>query len=290
MNNKLVVTIIGVAVMIIICASVLVPVIQDSKEQITTVGHNEDGAYTVSTKNVPITFSYSDEGYTLNGKLIEADYSLGSQMCIITDKFVAATNPINSSKVIYLAYEGHAFVTPTSIHCENGKLTYTVSGADTTVDVNYSWIAYPSNDGDYMYAGNLADVYIDKKSEIILGFLGPSVNGESSLSTTYAGKGAIDALIPLCYSGDTYALTAPAAIQSTYETGLPYELSPAIGLSVESSGVVYSALTCNVYVPIDYHYQSESDKSTGNLIGVIPVLILVGIMISALGIISFRRM
>lgn len=289
MDTKIVTITITAVVTIILLAGVLVPILDDAEESFTTVGDNEGGLYKVSTENVPITFAYTSDGYTLNGTVIDSDYTSTSQMMIVSDKFIAATNPLNGARAIYFATPGQTFKTISSLTCENGSITYTSGTTDTTLDVGYSWIAYPANEGSYMYAGNLSKVNVDSKSDVIVGYLGPTYHtGESNLSTIIMAKGNLSTITPGAYTGTNYTESA-GSINATYVEGTPNELTPSYGISVSSSDLAFTATTPNVFVPIQYHYYAESSDDMSGLLGVIPVLILVAIIMGVVVLVISKR-
>lgn len=289
MNMKIVGISVSIVVTIIVLAGVLIPVLDDAEQSFTTLGTNEGGLYMVSTENKPIEFAYETDGYTLNGDVITSDYTSSAQMMIISDKFIAATNPLSGARTIYFATPGQTFKTVSALKCENGSVTYTSGTTDTTLDVGYSWIAYPANEGSYMYAGNLTSVNVDSKSDVIVGYLGPTYHtGESNLSTIIMAKGNLSSIVPGAYTGTTYTETA-GSVYATYVEGTPNELTPSYGISVGSSDLAFTATTPNVFVPIDYHYYADSSDDMSALFGAIPVMIILAIILGVAGLILSKR-
>lgn len=288
MDMKIVGITVAAFIVVVVIGSMLMPILDDADNGFNTVEQNTGGAYKVSMDNVPITFSYNESKYTLNGDDINADYTLTNQMVIISDKFIVATNSLNSGKTIYFATPGQTFKTISSITCSNGSVTYTAGGTDTTLDLSYTWIAYPANEGDYMFAGNLSSVNVDDGATIITGYMGPTVNGGTSLSTIVMAKGALDSITPEVYTGNTYT-EATGAVSATYTEGTPNVLTPAYSIVVDSGGDTYTAATPNVIVPIQYHYVSSSDSNLINLIGVIPVLLIVAILTGIVALVIKRN-
>lgn len=284
MKTNVLALVVTLTLSVILVGSLMVPVIDEATTANFTVEEsNTLGAYRVDTANVPITFATATEGYTLNGELIEADYSVTNQMLIISDKFIVATSALNASRTIYVTYSGASFATTSSITCENGHLKFN----DLDVDVGYSWIAYPSNTGSYMFAGNLANVNVDKDKDVYIAYMGPTYNSGTSLSSMITGRGTVGALVPNCYTGSTYTAT-PGNVSLNYEPGTPINLNTSYSMSVKLDETEYSATAANVFVPISYHVIKEDSNNVVSLLTVIPVIVILSLVIAAVAAIRNR--
>ena len=285
MKNNILALVITITLGIILTGSLLMPAVEDANKSFTEEASNTLGAYRVDTANVPITFSFNDDGYTLNGELIEADYTVSNQMLILSDKFVIATNGLNTTKTIYIAYTGHAYATASSVTWEDGHLKY----GTTDVDLGYTWIAYPSNSGNYMFAGNLTSVNVDEGQDVYVGYMGPLYkSGGGQVSSMVAGRGAVGELVPNCYTGSTYTST-PGNVAIDYEPGTPYDtVDTGFTLSADVEGTIYSATNHNVFVPITYHVIKEDSKDAFNLLAVLPILVIVGLVLAGVSAVRFK--
>jgi len=268
--------IIAIAVTIIIISTVAIPVIGDLQNQQYSIVQNTDSRY--SSLDTP-TFSIEVSNSVVSLDGTNVDDIVGSQpLYIATDKFFIRSllsSDTHSSVSVFgpLAGSPDYSITVKSIVSDNGSVTITdTSNNEYTATI--SWAFVPNSNGNYgmFEPNNSRTLYIDADADVIL------VNAlTSSQMVTYGKFTELNIL---------FKLTSGTMVTTGTFTAVPTE-------HITEGGDYYVYNGQNgvnaVFAPLSYHVLNDDNKGLFNLIGIIPIiLILVPVMI-AVRMITLRR-
>lgn len=292
MNNKPLAGVVGITVAIIVIAA-MVPAMMDTTDNIKSVGSND-------TTNA-ITYSISaDPDLTL---------SVGSSAINVGDYEVSPTRQtilaacdewcvfaFNTS-AIFVLYDGgyDSLASGTDVVISNGTLEYTKAGnVDVTKDVV----------GSVIYADNKAPTYVGyvgtttfkvNSGAPVYFFNNAALNNSgltpTSISPIAYGKGTPDALEYVCMNVEASASSIEPTAEPTPIDG-HLAMSNVYTASVTDSNGTYTndSATYGTYVPINYDDVTSSDKQIINLIGIIPVMMIIAVLLLAVAMVTRSKM
>lgn len=284
MNSKLITSVIGIAVAIIILASVLVPVISDAREnageEITfnnrTPGGNqlpETHMSELKDSDLLIIRTNGDSTHTvtINGEeYLQEDYS-ASINWIMSDGIFISQNNTGAQYNIYMTGSTTRVISNSvgsQITMSGGVITL-VSGS-TTLTGSYTWAFYFDPEGEYVEVmgnrGSTLPYYVNSTHQIVCS--GVYTTGENDCF--YSMKDGI------------------IKIDQDYTTGIS---TPYFSKETNSTDVYSGAITLDIgaesfqpYVVLVPNSVKGHEASGGayNLYGVIPVFVIVLILLSAI--------
>ena len=284
MNNKLLMSVIGIALGIILIGSMLAPVISDAQknlgETVTKTNNVLGNYYCEPTEDMTLTISA--EGWIVNDQIITGNY----RQIVFADSFVIQTNSPESATYGYIMakslsdpiYLYSAEGTSYTVSFEGSKVTVAKTGTPTPLfESEFDWafmICPPATDGAWGTISRVSgqDIYLLNDSQFYLSgyyYTGANKtfysyhNGEL-FTGAYDGACTPDmALAP--GTTDIYMLSA-LEITVGEESFTPYLLLVPLEVTGhEDKGPLYS------------------------LVGVIPVIVLVAVLASAGAIIYNRK-
>ena len=286
-KNTIIIGTVAIAVTVIILAS-MIPVMLDSSENIISISENDiEGRYTYSISSAPdLTISIGSSVVKVN------DYELTpTTQTILAACDEWAVFAFNTSN-IYVLYDG----------------AYDTVKASTDVTISGSTLSYTKGDstsvtkdvvGDVLYATNNNPTHvgvissstfkIDASSAFYF-FKNPSLNNSAldptSISPIAFGKGTVESVeyLVMNISGVTASSIEFAADPA--ETDGHLTASNAFKASVTNATGTYSAdsVTYGVYVPIEYKEITQTDSQVRDIIGIIPMLLVVAVLFMAVAI------
>lgn len=280
-------TIVGAIIAVIMLCTVVVPIVSSGAEQVSTAQNNELGNYSVQpASDANISLSYDSANYYLNNKKIEIkNTDQSSHVLLFSDKFLVESAEPSATPSLRL-FINNVNTLVKSINVSGHTISYVVDSDPTEVQLDYSWIVYPSNTGTYTYCKNVADVYVDANSIIYIAGVGSSTG---NLPFTYVASGTVNNLnasATVIDSGQAHSVSATCTLNSS---GDPIKIAkPAtITFTYESQEITRQAY--QVFVPIQYHIVTENDKTVQALIYIIPVLLAVSIVVGIAATIYTKR-
>ena len=288
--------VVALVLIILVIVSVALPVIEDAQLEIRTETNNTTANFnTVSVSDVPnldLTVTASASGTTIG------DWTNNTTLIVLmSDNFYAQY------------YQGHFLVfdvandifngNTTSIVIDDGVATYTVSNVEYTVELEGT-VYYGANEGDSgLFTGSFN---INKKTGFELTPMRIQLTAEDT-STIYlvgAAKGTVDKMEFVTASvwdsvNSEYIEVDPKTITATLNVTESddgyYTVGNGVSYSMTYNDVVYSGTTSNAqkFAPIEYGYIAESDSQFINLIGIIPLLLIICAVMFAVRMIGSRN-
>lgn len=215
---------------------------------------NNLGGYYVSTDDTSHIFSYIEEGYTLDGELIVADYSSSLQMGIISDRFIAVTYPLNMTRMIFVVIPGQEFISASSISfgpaSEESKENVIIN-EEMRYTLSWNWIAYSANDGEYIALDSSKYGYLQKNKDVILGSIGNCFSESNTEQFAMIGKGGIVDIAPKYYCGENYE-PAHGRLYYTYGLTDPLFLTSYPSVFMYWGGLEYCGLINLFWIPLKF--------------------------------------
>lgn len=196
MNMKIVGSLIGVAVAIIMIGSVLAPVVTDVSADSDT--YYNEGYFFMdrydSTSNLSVTWNYNNpDEFNVNGTVVKYENANMFVSAIISKEFAVRI----TADGLTLAYYGSGASFSANVTNPNFSLTYeggvcTASNGTSEKITNTGWLFCISNDGDYVMKKSDKSAYLNENSEIF-------ANG-----ITYFGSAGAQAIIYGDWMNPTY--------------------------------------------------------------------------------------
>lgn len=267
MNNKMLATVIGLAVCIILTGSVLAPVIEDAQTITSTeINHTNDSSlFKMAEADETVTISLAGGTVTLNGapvpKISNSNILLSDAISL--DQFIYQGNWLNRAWFV----DGTSLVYPTAFDLvfDSGRVTgtFTTGGETSSIDMAYTYIYYEAADGDLTQFSSQAgiDFYVNTTDDVVLSGL------------YYGGSNAT-----------TYAyINGELTIDGDYEAAITFESEQISKDLVHVTGVTVT-VGDETFTPYRYMAPtkviSHEETPTSGLIGVIPVMVIVAILAS----------
>ena len=289
-------SIIGIIVSIVIVVTVAIPIIGDvnSTGDTEITGTNSGQLYNMSvvTDGSEVVWEYIAAGqYTINSESYTAAGSTWADANVLFAEGIIIT--IHSGGAQIQTDKTGAIVAAVgdTVTCSDGTWTFTDTSASQSYTGSYSTVAFRDDDGDYGYwtVSGTANVNVSDDS-MIYGFLRSDASKaeNESLCTFISGRvGDLTAQGGWCYSSETPtevtgAITVSTAIQSEHEY---YDTISRI--SIENGGTRYST---NLVAPLEYTEDIiEEEGAVHTIIGVVPILLIVGVLMGVVSAFMLRR-
>lgn len=292
--------VVSFVLMIVIFAAVFVPVVSDlggTTSAYNTIGDRatlvDDAANDDTTHTIVVT--YATPSITIDGESITPDEGRSSMWYEVFSSDEIAINyewketNATISLTVYSQTSSQGIISvitnDLTLTVQNGHITYAY--ATYTLTRECTWFAYLDNEGDQrlalFYSGMAAtDVYVNSIDQV----RGMTISGNKVYS--YVGLDVeVNKLNGTALGGDltaTCTLTPLSANDgiSTFQ----------VGRDVGDYTVTIGSVAAHPYamlVPNEVAADSELDGSISALINVLPILVLVGIVIAAVGTFISRR-
>lgn len=279
--GKMIPTILGIAIAIIIVATILVPAVEDSDLK-TRVDHNNIGTNyynKMDTVNISITTG-SEVGLTINGTSYDLpDYGF----LLMSDSLsVANTGPSDGT---FSAFD------PT-----NNK--YAIAGNGLSISIAIASGNYTATFGETTISGTIGDCYVfsGTTGSYVMATAGSINAGADAIA--YVGGILWGAAQGVCEISDlstgssAYSLKTITDFQVSASTDstVTWEVVDNDDKSYDVSAFADSSSTTPVNVILPSTYYTLEENSQTNLLNVIPIVVLVSILMAAVGLIVFRRL
>lgn len=219
----------------------------------------------------------SDDVYMLNGT------AMTTSKIFVTDKILIEIRPASnvSNHVVLLdataategAQRAHFNMNAGDKITFSGNTVKITAGSGSSTaprTVSYSWIYYSNDNGEYIRAAVSAQPYIDSNTPFI------AFDSSGTTAGSYVSNGTLE-------SPNILYSTVPYTISTTYVAdGYSNRIT---GVNVTYEGTTVEA--ANIIVPVEYTVDLEPSMIS-SILGVVPILLAVGIILSVVAIIYQR--
>lgn len=293
--------VICILVMVVLVATVAIPVIEDAKEAQITVAQNSTEHFSLASTDVEtITISFTSSSISVNDYIIDATTVNGARMIAFSDDVVIFNNsssPTNGVLINGSISSAATNLTEIVIDTTTNSITY----SDTTI--NYTGeLYYASESGDYGAFKYNSDIFRFNKDTVMFAcsYQTGLNNAELSPSTvllTGLFKGTYDNFEPVfSYSttADTVYTSLSAILENVEKVDdicLTSKTNTDIKITgVTSVGEYTRSIGGNSYivVPLEYTYYSDNNSMIIALLSVLPLILLIVPVMCAVGLITRR--
>lgn len=293
MNNKLIMSVVGIAICVILVGSVLAPVVEDAQYTIVTSEQNTTERYVMANNagDDTITVTHKSAGvWTVN----DSDFTIPSSYFTVGLSNDAVLR-LGNSTILVLQSESPR-VELVSISYTEGVATCVTAGGET---VTYDWdfLIFPSNEGGWgcfehipsinepVHINNDVTAYLvenitwNNSTNTEIFSLFEFKNGEITkthvplnVATSWNGVFTAypDAEVTLEYTEDDDGIT------KTYTQG-----------TAIAGGITYDAQSY-IIAPLEYKTHGPSEVAALDLISILPLLVIVAILVSAITLIRVK--
>lgn len=297
-DTKIIAGVISFAVIIIVIASVLVPVINESQTSVSHIERNTGYNYTMRELQPGETWTYqvSADGTTasVNGETIDLSpfTNNNNAFYILSDWFqfrVTATSP--GGWLIPLNANSFTLTNGKSITISDGTATIETSSAPLVFNVERCFV-YAADSGDFAYYNWTGNRFIDNGSVFYGASMELSVNDGSNQ------------VVRVTYSKTPYGL---ADVRAYLKDGSAYSdvsddvnivtnsaaLSEGISSKVSNVEIYYNdaklATSTWMIIPLEYHRADASDTAVHSIMSVIPIMCIIAVVVGAVQLIRTRE-
>lgn len=281
--KRIVALVVGASVMVLMFSAILVPIIGDATDHTTTlknVTNTTDRVYEIGN-DVPVTFTYADGVYSINGVSytpFNANYST-----ITSDGMVLR---ISGGAYTLFADGASAAMASFNLTANNGSITgtyYTTTEPDTekTADWAYTYLFYQDSNGKYVMTGAPnapATVYLLGDTEVYCTGYNTSLGGGTT--RWFEFKGSINDGFTFSYGTTTLTdVTVNAVELDGYEETVYAVTNFQIPINDELT------VTISRYVaPAEIEVTATSDPAVDALLSAIPIIAMIGIVLAVVGV------
>lgn len=313
--SRLMSAVIGLAVCVIVVASLVVPAIEDSRETIVSTGINDapEGSQPVlgsrmsyltpaDDRDVTILFTVTDtseESYaatlTVNGDPIRAGI-------VVTDAFASYLIPEvrggSRCEIWTDDRQEHNFSLSTnslqiSFSGSTATLRYihSTTGSDliTPVEAPYTWAYILDPHGDLILTFSGRDAWVDRGSgvaAVTTNWWGSTTQSNNAVVRADPATGEWSTLLSKSWDGLSAYTDAPVTDFSLITTASTDYATCINGFTLMTSTGTDSR--GYLVVPLEYTYQTDAQHAMISLLQAVPVLILAALLIAAASMIWIR--
>jgi len=282
MKTNILPLVITLVVGIILAGSLLAPVITDAQHatsDISTALNGDDSPYIAETTDY--AYFASSDTETVNGEAI----SVGGYAQVITTDAGVLYKLKAGTYTLFIPGENvkeHIFL-DTSVPnitatVENGVFTVSYGSNEYTANVTKAY-AY-TGDGEYSESGSWSSFITNKGTSGLItvgdGYYTP-LNGIAIIDDWTTGEGTLN-----CYSKDWIESSAPVTWDVVDNGDGSYTISNIVIDSTDALSNTHRTLYQN-------EYWTYTPTAVSNLLGAVPILVIVAILMVAVGAIAYRR-
>lgn len=288
--------IIAIAVTIIIISTVAIPIIDDLQDQQTTVVQNTTEKY-VSSANTDgaVTLSFVGTSFYVNG--VETDKPTWAVLAA-SPKMILASSGATATTMQLITKDLRVVIT--SLTWNNGNVSYVAGDSTEGTVSDVGDIFYVAKKGDYgLFYGTTDDYHInvDQKALVV------AHKGWASTSPAFDGvfelKNGEFTASDFTLEANTLTYGEPFADVTTWSFGGSivkdgdspnYVVSPLSLTYVNpSNSTSYTDVGVYVFAPLAYNIISSEDASMINLIGIIPIILILVPLMMAVRMMALKR-
>ena len=298
--KKLTYGILTTIIAVVLVSAVLMPAISTSN---SSEKENEGYMFTAT----PLTESNQEQNcrYTLdsdnnvlvNGEILKVDTTNTYTVGMSNSNFGVVFSPVEKSFLL----NGESLLRPYLSAVEGVQLltneywSFTISSGSPIYTADRSEPVFAAvNGGDYAVYDNDATFKVNAGETV---YFYDQVAFGTDNSTLYTYRATIvDGVATLVYankiaSGTLTDISSSVTVNCTYDSMTTENgVTTYTGLNVEISGITLGAIVSNcLAVPMKYTVTADQDNPVYTLINIIPLLVLVGVMLGAVGLFISRR-
>ena len=302
--KNIVVSVVSIAIACLFAVTLLIPVISESTqatETFTNEGYYRMSKLTTSDEMTLFWDHTNPYQITVDDVVVELPESgtiwytaIGSDEFLL--RYIANDQAVSlfdqGTGISYLATAGNG--TDMTITISNGTVTFDngVNTAKSKTFTDYCFVVSP--DGKYIMKDRSENAYVLEDSEI-RGIGRTTLSYSPSLSVSYNVFGTIKDGFEVDYFGtDATLINSTPDVTATAVNGYEHLYSfdkltwTATNTDDESATVTYS----QVIVPYEVTAEKSihPDESTTALLNIIPLFVVMGIILGAVGLIAYRRL
>lgn len=304
--NKLIQYAVMVAVGVLVFSALLVPIVNDAQYSTATATLNTTENFNaVYTENLETDIAVgldADNKLVVNGAIITPALDL-TETVIVTNQFVIT---YDGAALNFLGLSGGS-LTNITIH-PGGTYDGVKTDNNTFTGTGVNVVIYPDNNGKYgafVQGNGNESFWLDNGKTAYISFLSGGVtdnngnnhyvnclysatneNYETVWNTVYSLEDPDGAWVDL---PSTLKLNQPYT-KEVGDFAVKWDTNNYTATFTNESGdfdkVVGSPI---VYAPLEYHYLAEKDGALYSMIGVIPLIVIVGLIAGIIGVIAVRR-
>ena len=303
--GKLPMAIVGITIAVIVCAVVLIPVVQESTQAYDTLTNEGiiNAEILDATSEKTLTYDHTKPSIIVVDD-VEIDLSsLSSPYSSLTivfsdDWFIRYV----SGLALFKCGTNSANVVDSATASNEKDLSLTISSGSATIVIGETTYNYDIDGDGFMVTTDKSDYVVKTasstsyvKSDSIVFGIGRTDRalGTSGTSFNFMGKASIDdGVTPLYYSPQYNFGETESVNYTTDTTHLDSFMLTGFTFNLTSGGVEHPTTYNQIFVPseITVERSVHPDSTTTQLINVIPILVIIGIVMLAVGsMIYYRR-
>lgn len=300
-DTKIIAGVISFAVIIIVIASVLVPVIEQSQSSVSHIESNT--GYDVPMRELAPgetwTYQVSEDGTTatINGEVMDFSGFTTARYFFISDKFLLRVGSSDAPKGWLVVVDGTMANANLSngasiTIAKNGTATIVNGSSSATFDLSYSMVY------DDTGAGKLALVttgtkWVDLNTDVV---------GVWYINNTLSDGRVLSAIASFKPSGEVVDVNARVKSTDSVYTDVSDQvtITPKIAesdgvsaritsLQITMEGVEDVVNSSFMVLPIEYHRLQASDTAVHSIMSVIPIMCIIAVVVGAVQLIRTRE-
>lgn len=295
--KKLTIGILTTLIAVVLVSSMLIPAIESSSSTTTVEKQNEGYLYTMTDQIGDYTYTAVKQDLYLNGEVVLSTDGTKFSGGVSTSSLGVAVQKINSANYISTTEQSNELVKSVSI-TSNGSWTITpITGSTVTGTVDTDNVMFfAAKEGNFAAYNNGASFSVTKGDAIyFMDSIGASYTDsnyylfcisiiDGVATTVYANKAP--------FSGGSFSPVVPE-VSCAYDSMVTENgVTSYTNLSVNVSfgDITLETLSGNYFaVPLAYTETVTESGPEYTLINIIPLLVLVGVMLGAVGLFISRR-
>lgn len=293
MDNKIIATLAGAAVVVIMLGALLVPIINDAIDDTKVYYNNSTGPFASVTDDdtisIEITTTIGTSGstvYTVNGESVSV--SNGPRAILVAENVTIYQNYSDGIAITGVDSDGAIIGYGTweniSITINGDMMTYTssVNDINVTKEVVNEWAFYRYNVGNYRmldYIAAPATVYVNDLNQVY---------GSNYINTTgeFFTFNGTDVKIYKTSDTVTSMRETTASVTTTdvmnnvqsFVVDPSREVSSSFKFVTDNNGTPYDVFPFYFIVPTEVYGQTESNIAVAGILTVLPLLIVVAVL------------
>lgn len=284
--NRIPTLVVGLIVAILIVTVVAIPIIDDASKTIYSTEQNTNAQYSMTTGE-KLTITGTAPSYTLNGVTLD---TYNGYYLIVSDTIFISEG--TAQTIIIDTENNNRIQTPSEVTftAENGTWSYTYNS--TTKTGSYTFLFYPNPEGEfglYTQGGYMSQ---GDTGYIICPTGGSDPNYRPCFIAEIKDKAVTSILSDPFILATGNAITPidldTSAITLDVDASKDLELSDWYGSNTRVSYNGSSQAVINLMLPIHYKILTEDDSAILSIIDVIPILLIVSLLISIVGVAFVR--
>lgn len=279
MKNKLIMSIVGIAIGVILVGSILAPVIEDATDHTVTYDNRLGAVSYVDKTSDAITITGTTNTLQINGvssPVLNASYST-----LFADTFAFRSSGGAIHVNLFALNSVRDYIGAINLVADHGHLTGTVG--ETEIDHEYNYIYFATyGEADYVMT-NAQGAYVHK-SDTIECYAYNSVMGSTTATRWAHIEGSIE-------NGFTAKMVSGQEYEATTVNYTPVDgvddlyLLTSITFTINDGSIIIDRFAA----PANTDAIADHDSQVDNLLKTLPLFVIVALLLSATAIIRARN-